>query len=144
MENFTKAMQFISKWEWMDKEDGAYTDHPQDPGGETKWGISKKGHPDLDIKNLKKNDAYFIYYTQYWLPMECDSHEFPMACVLFDTAVNMGVGKAKTFQEASTTLQEYFELRTRRYLELASRNSKLKVFRNGWLRRVNDLKKFVG
>lgn len=46
--NFTKAMQFISKWE------GEYSNDPFDPGGETKYGISKRAYPNLDIKNLTK------------------------------------------------------------------------------------------
>ena len=30
---------------------------PSDPGGETNWGISKREYPDLDIKNLTRDEA---------------------------------------------------------------------------------------
>lgn len=143
MENFTKAMQFISKWEWMNKEDGAFTDHPADPGGKTKWGISQKAYPDLNIANLKKTDAYAIYFADYWLKAGCNEMEFPLACTVFDTAINMGVSKAKDFLAKTKDVKEYIELRTQRYLQLADRNPKLKVFLKGWLRRINDLKKFI-
>lgn len=35
-ENFEKAFSFVLKWE------GVYTNDKDDPGGETKYGISKK------------------------------------------------------------------------------------------------------
>ncbi len=41
--------------------EGGYVDHPLDPGGATKYGISKKEYPDLDIKNLEVEDAKTIY-----------------------------------------------------------------------------------
>ena len=43
------------------KHEGGYVDHPTDPGGKTKYGISKKEYPDLDIKNLEVEDAKTIY-----------------------------------------------------------------------------------
>ena len=34
------------------KHEGGYVNDPDDPGGETKYGISKKAYPDEDIKEL--------------------------------------------------------------------------------------------
>lgn|SRR5574343_1009303 len=45
---------------------GGYTDDPKDAGGETKWGISKKAHPELNIKALTFPQALHIYETSYW------------------------------------------------------------------------------
>ncbi len=59
-ENFEKAMTFIFKWE------GGYVNDGNDPGGETNFGISKRAYPNLDIKNLTKDEAKQIYYRDYW------------------------------------------------------------------------------
>ena len=45
---------------------GGYTNDPKDSGGETKWGISKRAHPELNIKALTFNEALDIYARQYW------------------------------------------------------------------------------
>ena len=40
--------------------EGEYSNDPNDPGGETKWGISKRAYPNLDIKNLTRDGAKTI------------------------------------------------------------------------------------
>ena len=37
--------------------EGGYVNDPKDPGGETNFGIAKRSHPDVDIKNLTKDGA---------------------------------------------------------------------------------------
>lgn len=46
--------------------EGQYINDPDDPGGETHWGISKRSYPDLDIKDLSKETARQIYKRDYW------------------------------------------------------------------------------
>ena len=41
--------------------EGGYVNDPDDPGGETKYGISKRSYPALDIKNLTVEQATAIY-----------------------------------------------------------------------------------
>ena len=41
--------------------EGGYVDDPNDAGGETNWGISKRAYKDVDIKNLTKEEAKAIY-----------------------------------------------------------------------------------
>ncbi len=60
-ENFKLAVENVLFHE------GGYVNNPVDPGGETKFGISKRSYPTLDIKNLTKDDAVNIYYNDYWL-----------------------------------------------------------------------------
>jgi lysozyme family protein len=43
-----------------------YVNDPQDPGGETKFGISKRAYPNLDIRNLTIGHASEIYLSDYW------------------------------------------------------------------------------
>ena len=46
--------------------DGGYVNHPSDPGGETKFGISKRAYPGEDIAGLTLQHAKNIYYRDYW------------------------------------------------------------------------------
>jgi len=82
--------------------EGGYVNNPNDKGGETKYGISKRAYPNLDIKNLTLQKAEDIYYNDYWLALKLDYvKDLKVSLELFDTAVNMGVKTAsKMFQEA--------------------------------------------
>lgn len=46
--------------------EGGYSNDPNDFGGETKYGISKRQYPHLDIKNLTIEEACDIYLKDYW------------------------------------------------------------------------------
>ena len=45
---------------------GKVTRDPRDPGGLTRWGVSKRAHPDVDILNLTEEQAVDIYCRLYW------------------------------------------------------------------------------
>jgi lysozyme family protein len=87
---FDEALPIILK-----HEGGAtVTDDPRDPGGLTKYGISQRAFPTLDIRDLTEADAAAIYRRDYWDRAKCDSLPSHLRLVMFDMAVNMGVGKA--------------------------------------------------
>lgn len=88
--------------------EGGYVNDPQDPGGETKWGISKRAFPELDIKNLTIDDAKEIYRRKYWDRLQCDDMiSDAIAAEIFDTAVNVGVkGAIRIAQQALAYLGE--------------------------------------
>lgn len=66
-----------------------------DSGGATKWGISKKAHPDIDIERLTQKEAKEIYYRDYYLKINADKiKEGMLALQFFDMAVNAGVKQA--------------------------------------------------
>jgi len=65
-------------------------DDPNDPGGLTKYGISKRAHPEVDIANLDAGAAKYIYRTEYWDKCRCDEIRQPLDLYLFDAAVNQG------------------------------------------------------
>jgi lysozyme family protein len=69
--------------------------HANDPGGETKYGISKRSYPHLDIKNLSLTDAKAIYKKDFWDKCSLDEINWQhIADVIFDMAVNMGRKRA--------------------------------------------------
>ena len=55
------------------EDEGGYVDHRADKGGRTKFGISQRAYPNLDIKNLTKEDAFKIYLRDYWLGPKLDA-----------------------------------------------------------------------
>jgi len=72
--------------------EGGYVNDPSDPGGETKWGISKRSYPQLDIKNLTRDQAAVIYYKDFWEPL-LNAHS-AVKFQAFDFAVNSGISTA--------------------------------------------------
>lgn len=84
--------------------EGGLVNDPNDPGGLTNWGISQRAYPNLDIRNLSKDQAKQLYSTDYWLKAQCDKLPPALALCVFDSAVNAGVGTVpdllKAIQEA--------------------------------------------
>lgn len=86
--NFDQAFQTLIKIE------GGLVNDPRDPGGLTKYGISKKAFPNLDIANITLEQAKEIYKKNYWDKCRCDDLPASFDIAVFDTAVNMGSDKA--------------------------------------------------
>lgn len=79
---------------------GAYTKVPGDKGGETKWGISKQAHPDLNIKALTFPQALTVYNNDYWNYKYNFINSDYLAFKLFDMGVLSG------FKTSVTLLQK--------------------------------------
>jgi lysozyme family protein len=80
---------------------GKLTDLRGDPGGLTKWGISQRAHPGLDIPSLTREDAIKIYRTEYWNPFYDRIGDQEVADEIFDFGVNTHPETAtKLVQEA--------------------------------------------
>ena len=77
--------------------EGGYVNHQTDPGGETKYGISKRSYPSLDIKNLTLEQAKDIYRRDFWDKLQLDALPDQVRFDLFDAAVNSGVSTAIRF-----------------------------------------------
>jgi lysozyme family protein len=72
--------------------EGGYVNDPRDPGGETKFGISKRAYPDVNIASLTVDGAKAIYYRDFWKPL-ADAHP-AIKFQVFDFAVNSGIQTA--------------------------------------------------
>ena len=84
-ERFRHAVEIVLRHE------GGYVKDPLDPGGETKFGISKRAYPDLDIANLTREQAIEIYRRDWWKRYGYDRiKSLEVATKVFDLAVNMG------------------------------------------------------
>lgn len=85
--------------------EGGYSFHPNDPGGETIWGITKRvaeqhGYTGL-MKDFPISEAKKIYKESYWDKVRADELPDEIRYAVFDAAVNSGVERAiKWLQKA--------------------------------------------
>jgi lysozyme family protein len=147
---FARALAHVMEWE------GGYVNDPNDPGGETKFGISKRAYPALDIANLRLDEAEDIYRRDYWDRIRGDELSPGLALAMFDCAVNQGLGTAvKLLQRAlgvaadgiigpvtlaavrrdpEKAFVEFMAERMQRYAVTGG----VKSFSRGWFRRLSD------
>lgn len=72
--------------------EGGYVNNPSDLGGETKFGISKRSYPDVDIASLTIDQAKALYLRDFWNPLG-QAHP-AIKFQVFDFAVNSGMTTA--------------------------------------------------
>jgi lysozyme family protein len=97
----------------IDRE-GGYVDHPNDPGGATKYGITERvarAHNYTGrMQDLPRDVAFSIYWKSYVSGPNLDGvaqHSIPVAAELIDSYVNMGAGNAKTLDGPIYWLQRW-------------------------------------
>ena len=143
--------------------EGGYVNDPKDPGGETNFGIAKRSHPDVDIKNLTKEGAKEIYYEDYWCANKVPYMPGDLKHIYFDMCVNQGRGRAvKILQRAANAkgaglkvdggmgpktlaamkdveLDRVRAYRVKYYADLVTRKPDLEKFYFGWFRRALEV-----
>jgi len=95
---------FEEAWKRTGLSEGGYAYDPDDSGGETNWGITKRvarenGYAGM-MKDLSHEKAEEIAKSEYWNPLNLDhiSELHPeLAHEIFDTGFNMGQGRAAVF-----------------------------------------------
>lgn len=87
-------MTFDEVFDRLIGHEGGYANDPNDPGGETNWGISKRSYPNVDIKNLSRDEAKEIYRRDFWNRINGDKLYDGVAFQVFDFAVNSGIETA--------------------------------------------------
>ena len=92
---FRAALELV-----LDVEKG-FANHAWDNGGKTKFGISARSYPELDIENLTREQAAAIYWRDFWQVAPCAELPWEIGYPLFDAAVHHGPGRAvKLLQSA--------------------------------------------
>lgn len=127
-DHFGSAVRFVLARE------GGYSNDPDDPGGETKYGICKRFYPHLDIKNLTRAEAEAIYKTDYWDRVGCPALPWPTDLIVFDTAVNHGVSFAASVADSSPV--DILFKRLARYTDIVGRRPASAKFLRGWVNRI--------
>lgn len=141
-DKFKIALEFTLRYE------GGYSLDPDDLGGETNFGISKRAYPQLDIKALTKQAASDIYRRDFWEKCHCDIYELDLAMALFDTAVNCGPARAIEWAaDCRGKVEVLLFLRMLHYAKIDAFGNNKKYI-SGWLDRVaalyNEGKKYAG
>ena len=117
-------MNFLKEIKKVRSSEGGYSNDPDDPGGETYCGISRKFFPrwigwhivDRAKRNsgrkLRSNEKIYdpemyraineFYFKYFWAPLKCDRIKDPiLSAHLFDCGINLGKsGAVKFFQES--------------------------------------------
>lgn len=119
------------------------------------------------MRRINDDEVQAVYEANYWLPPRCDLLRHQLDLVQFDTAVNMGVGRAVRMLQASLgcgvdgdfgpgtrmaveacdpgrAIFAYCDRREAYYRQLAAQKPRLAVFLEGWLNRLDALRAEVG
>lgn len=151
--------------------EGGYVDHPADPGGATNLGVTlatartykldMDGDGDVDkadVKRLTPDSVGPIYHRGYWLASSADICPPGLDYIVFDCAVNQGVGRAVRWLQQvagvapdgvigpkskaaiaaldpAKAIKAYAALREAHYRSLST----FKTFGKGWMRRLLDV-----
>lgn len=149
--SFDRAVAHVLRWE------GNETNNPLDPGGYSRYGLSQRAYPALDLRTITQAQAAEIYRRDYWTAIRGDELPDRVAFALFDAAVNVGVTQAVKFLQravgvhvdgvlgpvtldavrnvdAHKLLRELAVERVLFYVGLQS----FSIFGRGWLRRTLD------
>jgi lysozyme family protein len=137
--------------------EGGYVNHPNDPGGETNWGISKRSYPALNIRKLLRDDAIEIYRRDFWKRVRGDDLPQQFAFQALDSAVNHGIGNTVRWMQRaagvaddgvfgpitlaainSTDEDDLVLLFNAERLEFYTKLSTFRTFGAGWVRRVAE------
>lgn len=120
------------------KHEGGYIDDPADPGGETKYGISKRSYPDLDIKNLTPEEATAIYQRDFWTATMAAQSDQRLANCMLDSRVNQGPAGEGGCYKPGISLIDFQICRLLRYVSVVAQSPARFKFLGGWFRRTLD------
>lgn len=149
---FEKCVELILRLE------GGYSNDPQDRGGETRWGVSKRAFPHINIKDLTKEDAIEIYRIYYWDKIRIGEMPPEVRLAVFDCAVNQGHIRAVSFLQKSLgvlndgivgpdTLAAFSSQSPKLFLsnflmrrfEAYARNDQWSIYGRGWMKRLMEV-----
>ena len=143
--------------------EGGFVDHPRDPGGATRFGITRetlsraRGCPATveDVRRLTQAEARAIYRRLYWDVLRADELPPGLDLAAFDLAVHAGPPRAAAMLQAAVGVEvdgivgprtlaaaraadaaQAIRSLTRARLGFLSRLATWPVFGRGWSRRV--------
>jgi lysozyme family protein len=157
--------------------EGGYGDDPDDHGGATNCGVTQEtyddyradcGLPPRPVRDITALEIRDIYFNRYWLPVGGDILPPGLDLVVFDTAVNMGVGRATKYLQRALgveadgvigritlnalkadekaglipeVIDDIIFYRRDKYQRIVEKDSTQKKFLKGWINRLTLLQK---
>lgn len=155
-------MDFQTAFHLVLGHEGGFVDHPSDPGGATRWGVTERvarangytGH----MKDYPVDHAQSVYRKLYWDAMRCDELPPALRYPAFDAAVNSGTRQATLWLQravganpdgvigpqtlAAAQAKDADQIARRMLGDRLQFMTDLKtwpVFGRGWARRIADL-----
>lgn len=124
---------------WILPTEGGFAANDGGSGHPVNFGINQGANPDIDVKSLTPEKAKQLYMQRYWKPSGADRLPPELQAIHFDTAVNMGVGKAQQLlAQSGGDPARYLQLREQRYRQIGGSNLP------AWLERNKKLAEFGG
>lgn len=145
--SFDQALNFVLARE------GGFVDDPADPGGRTNHGITQHVYDawqdahqaaHADVASIPMETVKAIYRDQYWTASGADTLPDGPALALFDTAVNLGVLRARTlWTTADGNVEQLLWARLGFYDDLTRTRPEMSKFLHGWVRRLILLREAI-
>ncbi len=96
------SSRFETAVEQVLRHEGGFVQHPRDPGGATRFGITRetlaraRGRPTsaADVRRLSRREAVAIYRRLFWNAVRADELPPGLDLAVFDLAVNSGPARA--------------------------------------------------
>jgi lysozyme family protein len=149
--------------------EGGFVNHPQDPGGMTNLGVTKRvweewvGHEvdEKQMRALTPETVAPLYKRKYWDAVRADDLVAGVDYCVFDVAVNSGPGRAVKFLQSSINVTadggfgpatlaavkkaeedptRLIEMYCAKRLEFLQSLKTFETFGKGWSRRVAEVK----
>jgi lysozyme family protein len=149
--------------------EGGFVNHPQDPGGMTNLGVTKRvweewtGHEvdEKQMRALTPETVAPLYKRKYWDACRSDDLVSGVDYAVFDVAVNSGAGRAIKFLQSCVGVnadggfgpatmaavkvaeqdpERLIELYSAKRLEFLQSLKTFETFGKGWSRRVAEVK----
>jgi lysozyme family protein len=166
---FFMSGRFLDIYKIVIEYEGGYVNHPNDPGGETYKGISRRAHPNWEgwklidqKKPVPENLVQEFYHENYWKRLRGDEMPYPVGEYLFDFGVNAGITRAVIIvqralnvttdgvlgpvtmkaiqqQDPQKLMYELLRQRINYYTDITMRKSQFQVFFLGWIRRTIEV-----
>ncbi|MBS0258391.1 MAG: secretion activator protein [Proteobacteria bacterium] len=144
-DRFEICQAVTGKWE------GGWSDHPDDPGGKTMYGITetrwhqyqdKMGMKRTPVRNVTMAQALKFYRSEFWLACGADKLFPGVDLAVYDASVNSGVSRGRKWLLASAGSNDHSETVKKICRARLSFMQSLKIwktFGKGWGRRVADI-----
>jgi lysozyme family protein len=142
-ENKDKGLDELFKLE------GYKSDLPGDSGGSTIWGITSRWFPETVekinalIANGQSDMAFAMakdfYIQNFWVPTGCNALSYPLDCMAFCQAANMGVVTIKNLIAVNNTPETFIQACRDKYKVIEAAHPEDVAFDRGWSNRLDSI-----
>ena len=143
--DFERCHAVTAKWE------GGWSNHKDDPGGATMYGVIQtvydayrdgKSLKRQSVRHISRNEALDIFFNNYWQAGNCEPLWPGVDLAVYDASVNSGVSRGRKWLMASLGSDDHSVTVKRicqKRLSFVQGLRIFSVFGKGWTRRIADV-----